>query len=376
MEVILGALREDVARARDRVWIATYIYRDDRLGRSFADELARAVDRGVDVRLLYDALGSNKTSASFFRLLRARGIHARAYRPLDVVLQNGMWPREHSRLIVVDGAAYTGGAAWGDEWLPQREGGKGWHEVCCRVEGPCVEDFRRAFARRWSESLRARGGNEVWAYATGSKYDDVELVTDSPEKRNLVFERHRERVRSATKRVWMENAYFCPPRLLLDDLFAAAARGVDVRVIVPGDTDLPSIRRAARADYAQWIDRGVALYEYAPTILHAKFALVDDDWATVGTFNANPTSLRWANEANLFVNDAEFAREAEREFLADLAVSRRVEPRELARRPALEGFGDRAWRAVIRWLEREPRPLARLAPPEPAAARRQHARAA
>jgi cardiolipin synthase len=217
------------------------------------------------------------------------------------------------------------------------------------------------FTRRWRESSHGPAARNVWAYATADKFPDVELVTDSPEKRNLVFERHRERVRSARRRVWMENAYFCPPQPLLDDLFAAAQRGVDVKIIVPGETDLPSIRRAARADYAEWIARGVGIYEYQPTVLHAKFALVDDDWTTVGTFNANPTSLRWANEANLFVRDERFAREAEQVFLEDLAWSREVDTGALATRPVLETIGDGAWKRIIRWLEPPARALARRA---------------
>jgi cardiolipin synthase len=330
------------------VWIETYIYRDDRFGEEFAARLTRAAERGCDVRLLYDALGSNRSASRFFTRLRARGVRARAYRPLHVVLRAGMWPRTHARLVILDGRGYVGGAAWGEEWLPEAEGGKGWHEVCARLEGPCVADYARVFERHWREASSTDGG---FVYDTGPRHHGVELVVDSPAKRNKVYEIHRERIQRARARVWIENAYFCPPRAFARDLAAAAARGVDVRIVVPGPTDLPSIQSAGRAHYGAWTRANIRIFEYQPHVLHAKFALVDDDWATVGTFNANATSLRWANEANLFVRDRRFVAQLGRVFERDLAQAVEVTLEALGRRPRLQALKDAAWHAVLRWLE-------------------------
>ncbi|WP_437991933.1 phospholipase D-like domain-containing protein [Sorangium sp. So ce145] len=331
MEAVLGSIFRDVERAERRVDIETYIYRDDLLGSAFADVMGRAAARGVRARLLYDPLGSHETDAPFFDALRRRDIEVRAYRPMAPGLgHGGLLPRDHSRVIVIDDQAYTGGAAWGDEWLPERRGGKGWHDVCLRLEGPCVEDFAFLFERRWRE---ADGGSEgVRDYATGRKYPDLELVADTPDDNARVYARYREAIRRARERVWIENAYFFPPAGMLKDLVDAAARGVDVQIILPGETDLPIIKRAARAEHAAWLDRGFTIFEYQRDVLHSKFALVDGDWCTIGTFNANPSSLSAVNEVNLFVFDPAFVAQVADMFSRDRADSRPVTRGALAAR--------------------------------------------
>ncbi|WP_438041086.1 phospholipase D-like domain-containing protein [Sorangium sp. So ce128] len=242
----------------------------------------------------------------------------------------GLLPRDHSRVIVIDDHAYTGGAAWGDEWLPERRGGRGWHDVCMRLEGPCVEDFAFLFERRWRE---ADGGSEgVRDYATGRKYPDLELVADTPDDNARVYARYREAIRRSRERIWIENAYFFPPAGMLKDLVDAAARGVDVQIILPGETDLPIIKRAARAEHAAWLDRGFTIFEYQRDVLHSKFALVDGDWCTIGTFNANPSSLSAVNEVNLFVFDPAFVAQVADLFSRDRADSRPVTRGTLAAR--------------------------------------------
>jgi phosphatidylserine/phosphatidylglycerophosphate/cardiolipin synthase-like enzyme len=109
--------------------------------------------------------------------------------------------------------------------------------------------------------------------------------------------------------VWIENAYFFPPRPFVDALAEAAQRGVDVRVIVPRRTDLRSVRWAACAEYEDWLARGIRLFEFLPRVLHSKAAVIDDDWATVGSLNANVASLRWGNEVNLVVKNERFVRQ-------------------------------------------------------------------
>lgn len=339
MEAMLGSIFRDVDRAERRIDIETYIYRDDLLGRSFADVMGRAVARGVRARLLYDPLGSNKTDAPFFDELRRRGIEVRAYRPLAVALgHGGLLPRDHSRVIVIDECAYTGGAAWGDEWLPERRGGEGWHDVCTRIAGPSVEDFAFLFEQRWREADGEGGG--LRDFATGRKYPDLELVADTPDDNVRVYARHREAIQRSKERIWIENAYFFPPAGMLKDLVDAARRGVDVQIILPGETDLPIIQRAARAEHGAWLDRGFKLFEYQRDVLHSKFALVDGDWCTIGTFNANPSSLTAVNEVNLFVFDPGFVARVADLFSRDRADSRPVTRDALAARSLLDKAAD------------------------------------
>ncbi len=261
MEPMLRTIERDMEQARRRVSVETYIYRDDKLGRRFGDALAHAVQRGVPARLLYDPLGSEKTNPAFFDELRSRGIDVRPYRPADFT-SGSKWPRDHGRVIVIDECAYTGGAAWGDEWLPREHGGLGWHDVCLRVVGPCVQDFAHLFEQRWREASYEIGN--PLDFATDNKYPDLELVGDTPNERNLVYSRHREAIHRAKRRIWMEIAYFFPPAPLLKDLYDATARGVDVRVILPGETDLPILKRAAQAEFREWINGGLRIFEYEP----------------------------------------------------------------------------------------------------------------
>jgi cardiolipin synthase len=324
MEDMLDTFLGDIDKAERRVMVETYIFADDKMGQMVADALATAAKRGVSVRLLFDPLGSQKTNLEFFEELRSRGVEVRAYRtpsPLWVGKQD--FPRDHSRVMVVDDHAFTGGAAWADPWLPKERGGHGWHDVCLQVRGPCVDDFVALFDRRWKE---AKGEPiEVIDFGTGDRYPDLELVADTPAKLNLVYDRHRAAIQRAKQRVWIENAYFFPPPDLLHDLYEAAERGVDVQLILPGETDLPIVTRAARSEYRDWIEHGLILHEYQQCVLHSKFALVDDDWCTVGTFNCNPTSVNFANEVNVFVFDPRFVSRVAKLFAADRELSLRID---------------------------------------------------
>jgi cardiolipin synthase len=218
-----------------------------------------------------------------------------------------------------------------------------------RIEGPCIVDYMRVFERRWAEADSIDAGK--WVHHSAG-HGDVALVIDTPEKRNLVYEKHCERIARATDRVWIENAYFAPPRRFAQELMAAAKRGVDVKVIVPKDTDLPMVTHAGRARYAHWIDRGIEIYEYRPSMVHAKFAVIDDDWATIGTFNANATSLRWAMEANLIVERPAFVDEVSALFVDDRAKSDPVTKETLSRLSIFDAWKGFAARAILGWVER------------------------
>jgi cardiolipin synthase A/B len=336
---LFAKMLEDIEAARQRVWIETYIYRSDRWGREFADVLMAAARRGVDVRLMYDALGSKNSDAAFFRELAGAGVSTRAFRPVRTVLRSLNWyPRDHSRLVLIDSAAYLGAFAWGDEWLPRDLGGGDWHDVGVRLEGQCVDSFQPVYGRRWLEAA-GEGRTKNEDHETAAECEDVQCVFDVPDPSTPIHERHRERIQRARSRVWIENSYFCPPRDLLHDLFRAASRGVDVRIIVPRLNDLPSIQWAGRYCYAAWLKQGLKIYEYLPRVTHAKFAIVDHDWATLGSYNMNAASLRWPHEANVFVRDERFVAQMAELFEDDLRQSEAVTTAFMASRPLLERIG-------------------------------------
>lgn len=344
MKSFLQVIYEDVERARERVMVQSYIYRDDQMGREFGELLARAAARGVETRLLYDPFGSIEANEGFFEALRGRGVEAWPYQ----LRRSTMWhlslaPRNHARNIVIDGAAYTGGHAWADEWLPAERGGQGWYDVSCRVRGPVVRDFATFFERRWQD----RVGDRIVDFDTEGRHQDLRLVSDSPSRESIVFLSHLDRFRRARRRIWIANAYFFPPVPMLKALMDAARRGVDVRILVPGRSDLWLLAGAARAEYLDWLAGGLRIWAYLPTVMHAKYAIVDDDWCTVGSFNANATSLLWAIELNLFMSSPDVVARLAAHFEEDLERSEQVRPDEVRDRPLLQRELDHVARLVM-----------------------------
>lgn len=360
---LMGAILADVERARFRVWVEVYIVRADTLGTRLAEALVRAARRGVDVRLVADALGSQHTPRAYFTALRHGGVQARVERNLLRSLRaRRVFPRDHGRIVVADDVAYTGGFAFGDEWLAVAEGGAGWHDLGVRVSGPCVDDFARVFRARWGEAgdLQRRPSEGE----TSDRYDDLELVADVPSDENAVLQRHLDRIAAARHRVWIEHAYFFPPTPLLMGLADAAARGVDVRVLTPARSDVRSVQWAARGEYERWLGLGIQVFEYGPPMLHGKATLIDDDWGSVGSFNVNLVTLRFASEINLFVRERRFVEALARQLDHDAAVATAIDAGWIRRQPAHH----RAWWALTRMAFRAYErlsPLRLSLPPRP-----------
>jgi len=331
-----------IARARRRVDVECFIVRDDRLGHALAGALSAAVARGVACRLLYDPLGCRKTSRRFFRALAATGVAVRRFGWVGALVVGKLLrrpaARDHARVIVVDDAAFTGGHAWGDEWLPAARGGEGWHDVCCGVEGAMVDDFSELFEQHWQQST---GGTAIADYV-GAVRDGRRLVSDAPVKESIVLGRYLDAIAAARRRVWIANAYFYPPPVLLEELVAAARRGVEVKIIVPGVSDVPFIRAAAQAQYRRWMAAGLELWEYQGVVMHSKYALVDDEWCLIGTFNANVASVAFAIEVAVVSCDRGDVAATEGQMLKDFAGGRRVDDAWLRR----VGVWRRFWNGV------------------------------
>lgn len=338
MPAFFRAIERDLDRAADRILVETYIFRADRFARMVGERLIAAARRGVEVRLLFDGAGSREGDPAYLRALAEGGVKVRPYRKLPLRLGRlSLSVRDHSRLLVIDQAAYTGGYAFADPWLPADRGGHGWHDLSCRVAGPVVGDFTALFQRRWAEAI----GPGPKDFDTGDRYPDVRLVADGPNGSPLIEDAYLAAFETARQRIWIANAYYYPSARFIAGLARAAERRVDVRMLLSERSTLPIVARSARAAYPAWLRAGLRVFEYLPAVLHAKVALVDDHWATVGTYNANPIAVRMSLELNVICSQGRLLGDLAAQLETDFARSREITRESLAGQSCGQRLGDR-----------------------------------
>ena len=216
------------------------------------------------------------------------------------------------------------------------------------MEGPGVADLRDLFLRRWHESHDSRAAHDL---DTDERYPDVRIIADTPDRHSPLFQAHRDAFTAARRRIWMANSYFAPPRRMLRALAEAAARNVDVRVILPAVSDLPLLKLAALARVWQWLRAGIGVFEYRPAMMHAKYAVIDEDLCSIGTFNYNSASVGLANEVNLLVRERGFVSRVAAMFEEDLACCGEVTARSMSRRSGWARALDRVASAGVTFVD-------------------------
>jgi cardiolipin synthase len=355
----LHAMLAAVERAERRIHLETYILRADQIGREFLALLTERSADGVEVRLLYDAIGSFGLDEAALEPLRAAGGEAVAFNPVM-----RLWPRfaprrrDHRKILVVDGAvAFMGGLNIGDEYvsgLGRPEPGKHWRDAHVRVEGPCVRDLEAVFLESW---FRADGPALAWHSLLEHEPARVghvrcAVLPDGPTyRRRRTRELLIEALENAESEVRVVSPYFAPGRRVLEALGAASARGVRVSLLLAGSrTDHPSLLRATRAVLPRLLECGVRVFEYDAAMMHAKLACFDTHWCAVGTSNLDRQSFEHSYEVNLIVADADVTKRASALFDADAALAREVSLESLGRRSVLERVLDGFWALVLSWI--------------------------
>jgi cardiolipin synthase len=352
-ESAFAAMRAAVAAARNEVLLESYIFKDDEIGRALLDDLEAAVRRGVVVRVLADAMGSSSTHAAFWSEMAARGIAAHLFHPLFKQLWYQPF-RDHRKLLVVDRqVGFTGGMNIGVEYGSPSAPGGPWRDSHVRVTGPAAWALAIVFSEGWEHAggepldlpplLLAESRPEA-----GGADDARILVLDAQPLRG-----NREAAASlaaiagaARQRLWITNAYFAPGHTAVRVLGDAARRGVDVRLLLPGRTDVPIVRHAGHGYFAGLLRSGVRIFEYQAAVLHAKSMVVDSHLAVVGSTNLDFRSFLFNAECNLVVFDDAFATLLERTFLADLTAATAVDAASWPHRPLAHRAADR----LARWL--------------------------
>jgi cardiolipin synthase len=357
------AVLEAIEEARDHVHIETYIFADDEVGQRFSDALMRKREQGVKVRIIYDAIGSLESSAAFFDELAARGIEAVAFRPLT---PSKVWKannRDHRKLIVIDGAvAFTGGINISSTYesastsKPGPDAGvkEGWRDTHVEIRGPAVKQLQALFLETWTRLGQKIDPAAADLYPplveTGDDLVQVVPSEGGDDSEFRIYEAYLTAIRKARDRIWISMAYFAPNRELREALAAAPGRGVDVRIIVPGFTDSGAIYHASRATYGELLEAGVQIYEHNEALMHAKTAVIDGVWSTVGSCNIDPRSFVHNNELNAVIVDGEFARSMQKMFNADLENSERIDPETWDDRPASQRMKEFLSGLVSYWL--------------------------
>ena len=309
---------EAIAAAEHEVLLETFILFDDVVGRGLQQALLSAAGRGAAVHVMVDGWGSPDLPSSFTAPLLEAGVSLRSYEPAQMLfgVRVNLLRRMHRKLVVVDGrVAFVGGINYSIDQLAE-SGPMGKQDYAVEVQGPLVGQIQ-AFCRasllapqparfRWLKRWRA-GRNGVGSGGDDDRALAAFATRDNHRNRTDIERHYRVAIRGARQRVLVANAYFFPGYRLLRDLRRAARRGVQVDLILQGRPDQPWVRRASELLYGYLVRAGVHVHEYGERPLHAKVAVVDDRWATVGSSNLDPTSLGLNLEANVVVRDAVFA---------------------------------------------------------------------
>lgn len=319
---------EAIASAKRHVHLEIYILHDDETGRRFAEALVERAQAGVRVRLLYDWLGAvGKTSGGFWKELRARGVEVRGYNPPRIDSPLGWLSRDHRKMLSVDGrVGFVTGLCIGRMWAGVPEKGvEPWRDTGVEVRGPAVADVEQAFAQVWAMCGPPIPEEELARRETVAPAGDVSVrvVATTPATAGLL--RVDLLVAAlARRRLWLNDAYYAGMAWYVQALRAAATDGVDVRLLVPGASDIPMLRPLSRAGYRPLLEAGVRVFEWNGTMMHAKTAVADGRWARVGSTNLNVASWFGNCELDAVIEDEAFAREMEEMYLEDLSNATEV----------------------------------------------------
>lgn len=358
---------EAIASATRTIWLESYIITDDAVGRRFAEALAERARAGVSVRLLYDWIGChNESGGRYFRFLREAGVEVRCFNPPRIDSPFGWFTRDHRKMLAVDGRmGFVTGLCLSGRW--EGDPAKGvppWRDTGVQIEGPAIAELESAFAEVWAATGDPIPPGEFTSPAELSPMGTVSLrVIPTAPATTAVYRLDLVMASIARRTLWLTDAYFVGIPTYVQALCQAARDGVDVRLLVPGSTDVPLVSPLSRSGYRPLLEAGVRVFEWNGSMLHSKTAVVDGLWARVGSTNLNLQSWMGNYELDVAVEDAEFAQEMEALYVDDLAnateivLSRRSRVQPIAHpggarrrwpRPN-DGSSGRAATSAVRW---------------------------
>jgi cardiolipin synthase len=346
------ALLTAIAEARAEIYLESYIFADDAIGRDVADALCQAARRGVLVNVIVDGFGARNFASDFLPILTQAGVRAMHYRPEigRFHIKRHRLRRLHRKLVVIDTrVAFVGGINIVDD-NNAPEAMRPRYDYAVRIEGPTVAQVHHAVRRMWEIVSWASLKRRFRLAPVAKTHCDIAgqqraafLIRDNIRHRNDILNAYLEAIMQARNEILIANAYFLPGVRFGRALYAAAQRGVKITVLLQGKTDHPLLRYATQTLYATALKAGIRIFEYEKSFMHAKVAVIDGQWATVGSSNIDPFSLLLAKEANVVVQDATFSQELR--LSLEQAIhdgARQLQAEDLTRLP---------WPSrLIRWL--------------------------
>lgn len=323
-----------IESARETLDFECYIFRRDELGQRFAKAFAEAAQRGVRVRLLIDWFGMLPTPPSYFRRLQRDGLEVRFFNPPGFRRWLGILPRDHRKLLVVDGrSGVTGGFGIGLEWSYGilRRKRSPWRDTAVRIDGDAVKDLQQAFDRMWARAHGHRAPRPRLIRPPTSSFLNTRLhpnslvgIIEGEPGKSRVSRAMQIQAVAAEKSIWIASAYFMPSPTEIEALSGAARDGVDVRILVPSRYDHFWLRGLMTRSYQRLLRNGVRIWEWRGEMMHAKTSVVDGRWVRVGSTDFNPLSVSINYELDAVIEDSALGAAAEAMFMEDLQRSREL----------------------------------------------------
>ncbi len=356
----MSAMMTAIKTAKDHVNLETYIFGDEGLGEEFADLLIQKQREGVQINVIYDSIGSIKTKPEFFQRLRDGGVNLLEYNPVNPFKRMISWRlnnRDHRKILIVDGMiAFTGGINITDDYSSsslfrsrsRSRSNLGWRDTHIQVEGPAVASLQWLFMQTWvsqkTDDLAARKYFPPLK-PVGDKI--VRVIASTPDGDYEIYKAYILAMQEAKLSIHITNSYFVPDAQMIEALTKAAQRGLDVKIVFPGVSDAGLVMHAGRSFYSQLLTSGVRIFELQASVLHAKTAVIDGYWSTVGSTNLDMRSFLHNSEVNLIALDQGFGSIMENAFNEDVKNSIEVTSEKWEQRP----FSDRLHEWIARRFE-------------------------
>ncbi len=341
------AMYQDCQNAKHSIEFEQYILNNDELGEKFAALFAEKSKQNIAVRLILDKVGSsNMVSSPYFQEIRDNGGEVHFYNPItwfNIFLPHTWYPRNHTKTMLIDSSiAYTGGVCLAAYM-------RDWRDTQARFTGSMIEDVKNDFANLLNAFKKRR--RRLPTYLSKIKGNLFRYVISRPHVRaNPIYKEMLEKIWAAKKRICIVSPYFLPPKKLRRALYAAALRGVKVQIMTSMKTDVPLADYVGRSYFKQMTHFGIEVLLYKKTVLHAKYSIIDDNWATIGSMNIDYLSLTRNREANIILEDLPTIAEMQGHFDHDMQFCDKAGPdyyRMLPLHVKLIGFLGRVFRRVI-----------------------------